>query len=126
MHVYSDDPFRPDVVLRAAIQAAGPHLAEPPEIIDLGTAAPGDGTVVRFASDGSQPVSVSEARLAVGRDFSLGGVPPLPAEVAAGGELALTVTLTATAPGPRQDQLILRHDGNPARTSSILLRATIP
>jgi hypothetical protein len=126
LHIYSDDPVRPDVVLRVAIQAAGPHFAEPPEVIDLGAAAQGDGTVVRFASDGSQPVGVSEVRLAVGRDFSLSGVPPLPVQVASGSELALAVTLAATVAGPYQDQLIVHHDGNPARQSSILIRATIP
>jgi hypothetical protein len=125
LHIYSDDPVRNDVVLRVAIQAEGPHLAEPPEVIDLGIAAAGDGTVVRFTSDGSQPVSVSEVRLAGGRDFSLSGVPPLPTQVAPGSELMLAVTLAATAGGPYQDQLIVHHDGNPARASSILIRATI-
>jgi hypothetical protein len=126
LHVYSNDPLRPEVVLRVAIQAAGSHFIEPPEVIDLGGTASGTGTVIRFVSDGSQPVSVSEVRLAAGRDFSLNGVPALPVQVAPGNELMLAVALVAPASGSYQDQLIVHHDGNPARESSILLRGTIP
>ena len=88
-------------------------------------AAPGTGTVVTLASDGSQPVTVSEVRLLAGQEFALSGVPALPAQVASGSALKLALTLTATAPRVYQDQLVVHHDGNRSRGSSILLRATI-
>jgi hypothetical protein len=125
LRISSDDPLRPEIMLRVVIRAAGPHFVEPPEVIDLGVVSSGTGTIVAFASDGSQPVSVSEVRLVDGRDFTLSGVPPLPIQVAPGSALTLATGLIATAPGPYQDQLIVHHDGNRSRESSILLRATI-
>jgi hypothetical protein len=124
LRIYSDDPLRPEAVLQVVIRAAGPHFVEPPEVIDLGTVTPGTGTVVTFSSDGTQPVSVSEVRLATGRDFVVSGTPTLPAQVASGSSLTLAVALVATAPGPYQEQLVVEHDGNRTRRSSVLLRAT--
>jgi predicted acylesterase/phospholipase RssA len=125
LHIHSDDPLRPEVVLRVAIQAAGPHFAEPPEAIDLGLVTSGDGTVLTFTSDGSEPVSVSEVGLNLGQDFTITGLPTLPTQVAPGSTLTLAVAVIATAPGPYQDRLVVHHDGNRSRRSAILLRATI-
>jgi Patatin-like phospholipase len=125
LRIYSNDPLRPQVPLRVVIQAAGPHFVEPPEVIDLGVVASGTGTVVTFQSDGSESVSVTEVGLLAGQHFALGGVPVLPAQVAPGSALDLTVALTATAAGPYQDVVTIHHDGNRGRESSVLLRATI-
>jgi len=125
VRVYSDDPLRPQVALRVVIQATGPHLSEPPEVIDLGVVASGTGTLVTFRSDGSEPVSVTEVGLLVGQHFALSGVPTLPAVVAPGSALNLSVALTATPAGPYQDAVTVHHDGNPSRESFVLLRATI-
>ena len=125
LRIYSDDPARPEVVLRTRIRAAGAHLVEPPEVIDFGVVASATSVLITFTSDGSEPVTVSEAQLAAERDFSLSGVPALPAQIAPGTALRLAATVIAAAPGPYQDQLIVRHDGRGNRESSILLRATI-
>jgi hypothetical protein len=42
-----------------------------------------------------------------------------------GSALKLAVALTATAPGPYQDQLIVQHEGNRRRESSVRLRTMI-
>jgi hypothetical protein len=123
--ILSDDPLRPSATLTVIGRAAGPHLAEPNQLLDLGTVPPSPGSAtIGFRSDGTEPVTVRKVTLATGTDFSLSGAPQMPAQLAPGAELRLTVTLTSTLQGNHQDQLLVAHDG-PHPNSQVLLRATL-
>ena len=64
-------------------------------------------------------------KLVAGREFSVSAAPVVPATLAPGTSIVVTVTVSATTAGPYQDQLVLAHDGNPSGQSSVLLRATL-
>jgi hypothetical protein len=126
LRVTSDDPLRPTASLTLKGKAAGPHMVDPPELIDLGVVPPAPASVtVAFRSDGTDQVNVWRVTLAKGTDFSVSGAPQMPAQLAPGTELSLTVTLTATHPGYYQDQLLVAHDGRPSRMSQVLLRGRV-
>jgi hypothetical protein len=123
LRVTSDDPLRPIASLTLKGKAAGPHLADPSELLDLGIVPPSPASVtVAFRSDGTDPVNLWKVTLAKGTDFSVSGAPQMPARLAPGTELSLTVTLTATQRGYYQDQLLIAHDGRPSQMSQVLLR----
>ena len=124
--VLSDDPLRPSARLTVRGRAAGPHLADPSELLDLGMVPPAPASAtIGFRSDETEPVTLRTVELVTGTDFSLSGAPPrMPAELAPGTELQLTVTLTSTLLGNHQDQLVVDHDG-PHPNSRVMLRATL-
>jgi predicted acylesterase/phospholipase RssA len=123
--ILSDDPQRPEAILRVLGQAAGPHLAEPSELLDFGVVSATVSTTITFRSDGSEAVSLRAIALATGTDFAVSGAPAIPAQLVPGTDLKLTVTLTSTQSGSHQDQLILTHDGKPSHLSQIQLRAFV-
>jgi hypothetical protein len=121
--IFSDDPLRPTATLVVTGRAAGPHLTDPSELLDLGVVPPAASSeTVVFHSDGTDPVTIKGVSLAQGTDFAVSGVPALPAQLAPGTDLSLTVELIATARGQYQDQLRVAHDGRPGG-SHVLLRA---
>jgi hypothetical protein len=124
--VLSDDPVRPSVALLVRGNAAGPHLADPSELLDLGIvqSSPASATLT-FRSDGTDPVTLRKVELLNGADFTVSGAPQLPAQLAPGTELTLTVTLTSSQSGFHQDQLFLKHDGKPSGESQVLVRGRL-
>jgi hypothetical protein len=126
--VMSDDPFRPRAILSLFGRAAGPHLAVPPELLDFGPVSPQAYSPLTFTSDGSDPVTINELRLASGEEingFTVSSTPPVPTTLPPGNSLVVTVTVIATTPGPYQDTLILAHNGTPSQMSQVLLRAAV-
>jgi hypothetical protein len=124
--VLSDDPLRHTAGLRAIGRAAGPHLTNPPEVLDLGAVPPGPGTgTLTFRSDGTDPVTAEKVSLIQGTDFDVTATPSLPANVPLGSDLTVTVTLISTQQGQYQDRVVLEHDGNPGHNSQVILRATV-
>ena len=123
--IYSDDPVRPSASLALVGHASGPHLKVPSELLDMGQVTSPASTTLTFTSDGSDPVTVSKMKLVAGREFSVSAAPVVPATLAPGTSIVVTVTVSATTAGPYQDQLVLAHDGNPSGQSSVLLRATV-
>jgi hypothetical protein len=122
--VLSDDPLRHTAVLRVIGRAAGPHLRDPSEVLDLGSVPPDPASAtLTFHSDGTDPVTVEKVVLLTETDFGVSGVPTLPASLPPGSDLVLTVSLVSTQPGTYQDRLVVAHDGNPGRSSQILVRA---
>jgi len=124
-HVFSNDPLRPEAVLFLVGRAAGPHLKVPPELLDLGDVVAPASAILTFSSDGTGPVTVKRLRLNSGTHFSVSANPTLPAVLATGGHLTITVTVLATTPGVYQDQLHLVHDGLPSGESSVVVRAAV-
>ena len=123
--VVSDDPLQPSdgALLKVKGKAAGPHLTDPGNLsIHLVPPLPASATIT-FRSDGTDPVTLSEVTLATGTGFSVSGAPQMPAQLAPGTELMLTLTLTATQPGfyYYQDQLRVAHDGNASGISQVVL-----
>jgi len=123
--VGSDDPLRPSAMLAVVGQAAGPHLTEPSEMLDLGPVTAPISATLTFTSDGSDPVTIKELRLTSGQDFTVSSVPTIPTQLAPGNSLVVTVTLVATASGLYEDQLIMTHTGKLSQQSSVLLRAVV-
>ncbi len=125
--VLSDDPLRHTAELRVRGRAAGAHVTDPSEVLDLGEVPPSPtSATLTFHSDGTDPVTVEKVTLQDGADFDVSGVPALPAKFPPGTDLTLTMSLTSTQPGPHQDWLIVAHDGNPGGNSQVLVRATVP
>jgi len=111
-------------VLNLTGRASGPHLTNPPEELRLGTEAPlSTSATLVFRSDGTDPVTIVKIGLEHRDDFSLGGV--MRGDLAPGSDLTLTVTLTATQPGPYQNLLTVRHNGSPSGESRVALRGVV-
>lgn len=124
--VGSDDPLRPSVVLRVKGSIAGPHLAEPNELLNLGVVSPGASATLTFRSDGTSPVTLRKVSLTSGAGFAVSGAPAtMPADLLPGTELVLTVTFTSTQPGRHFDHLALTHDGKVGDSSDIRLEAQL-
>ncbi len=112
--VVSDDPQRPTVVLIARGTVAGPHLAEPLGVFDLGDLTPPASTTLTFRSDGTAPVTLRKVDFRTGGAFAVTGAPSLPAQLAPGTALVLTITAASATPGQYDDTLLLVHDGTGA------------
>ncbi|MEW1927190.1 patatin-like phospholipase family protein [Streptomyces sp. NPDC088360] len=124
INVYSDDPKRPTVSIVTRARAEGPHIVDPPEQIDLPNAVTGQQFTISFASDGTQPVSVSALTLE-GSGFQLLNPPVVPLTIPSGNRLDLTVVVTEDRPGLCLGRLDLLHDGNRQGKSYVSLRARI-
>lgn len=126
----SNDPIRPSVALWLKGRAAGPHLTEPMEFEQgVVIVSPPSPVTFTFRSDGTAPVTVKETTLIglnPGTNFSVSGVPQLPATLAPGTELKLTVTLIANLPGVYEADLRVTHDGNPRMISGVRLHGNAP
>jgi hypothetical protein len=122
--IRSDDPLRPAATLLLTGQAAGPHLVEANEQFDFGTIPSGSTATLTYRSDGTAPVTVERVTLS-GHDFSVSSSSTLPAQLAPGSELKLTVTVAATTPGQIYDTLMVYHDAKPSGHSQVALRAYV-
>jgi hypothetical protein len=112
LEFYSDDPARPRAVLQLVGRVAGPHLSlQPKEVLDFGTVNPGamPTAPVTITSDGSDPVVLTKVGLS-GTDFSVGGLPSLPATLASGSTLTVSVGYTPS-PGLHNETLVLDYNG---------------
>ena len=128
--VDSGDPILPGAMLEVKGQSGGHHLSEPIEFEQgVVVVSPPDSATFIFRSDGTAPVTlrVIELReLNSGANFSLSGAPPrMPAQLAPGAELMLTVTLTATLPGVYWADLIVKHNGTGPGVSQVRLRGDV-
>lgn len=121
--ISSDDPARPMAALDVVGRAAGPHLAEPIELLEMGAGSPPPPARMSFTSDGSEPVTIKEIWLTGGTLFSLNGVPTLPLQLAPGATLAIGVMCTSTQPGQCRDTFIMLHDGKVSRRTQIMIHA---
>jgi|GEM_PF-2229245 len=121
LEVVSDDPHRPIVVLAATGVAAGPHLLEPRGVFDLGDLTPPAVATLTFQSDGTVPVTIRKITLRTG-SMAVSGAPALPASVAPGSALTLTITSASRQPGQYDDTLTVIHNG----TGTTATAATMP
>ena len=119
--VVSDDPLQPitGAIILVKGRTAGPNLVEPIEfeqrLIIVGP--PASSVTFTFRSDGTDPVTVTKVTLrpvppATGSGFSVSSAPQIPARLAPGDQLTLTLTLTAT-PGDYEEDLFVIYDGKP-------------
>jgi HYDIN/CFA65/VesB family protein len=120
----SDDPLRAKATLMLKGSAAGPHLVEANEQFDFGTVPSGSTASFTYRSDGTAPVTVERVTLS-GHDFSVSTSATLPAQLAPGSELKLTVTVAAITPGQIYDTLMVYHDAKPSGHSQVALRAYV-
>jgi hypothetical protein len=75
-------------------------------------------------SDGSDPVTVRALKLSSGAEFTVASAPPVPASIAPGDTITLTVTFDPATTGDYQCNLELTHDGRPGGKSTAFLRGT--
>jgi predicted acylesterase/phospholipase RssA len=125
MNVHCDDPKRPTVSIRTRARAEGPHIVDPAEQIDLANAVTGQEFTLPFASDGTQPVTVSAIALN-GWGFELVNPPLVPLDIPPETRLDITVVVTGDRPGLYQGRVDVLHDGNRQGKSYVALRARIP
>lgn len=125
--ILSNDPLRPSAALAVTGRASGPHLREPSELLDLGIAqTPRLSPTLIFSSDGTDAVTLRDLSLATSTSFVIAGAPALPADLAPGSDLQLTISLVATQPGHYEDTLRLLHNGKASQSSIVLLRGSVP
>jgi hypothetical protein len=91
---------------------------QPREVLDLGVGQHLTGTVT-ITSDGSDPAVLTKVGLN-DRAFTVGIFPPLPATLASGSTLTVSVTYTAQVPGPHDAMLELDYSGT---ETSLVLKA---
>ncbi|HSB85348.1 MAG TPA: choice-of-anchor D domain-containing protein, partial [Ilumatobacteraceae bacterium] len=122
--IQSDDPLRPRAVLTVGGRASGPHLIlQPRELLDLGNGSPPNGQLV-IISDGTDPVTLIKIGVD-DRDFAVGGLPAMPAALAPGTSVTLTVTYNGTVPGQHDARLAIAHDATASGQTLAFLKATI-
>jgi predicted acylesterase/phospholipase RssA len=122
--IHSDDPLRPKAALPLQGRAAGPHLLEAKEVLDLGVVPSGSTATITYRSDGTAPVTVEKMSLS-GKDFSVTSSPSLPTQLLPGSELTVTVKVATTGHGPITDTLVVTHDATPNHRSNVTLRAFV-
>lgn len=122
LQVHTDDPLRPLAALGVTGRAAGPHLTlQPPEVLDLGAGTAPTG-VLTITSDGTDPVALRRVDV-TDPSFAVSGLPALPASLAPGTSLGLTVTCNPAAPGLHMTWLTLMNDGSPNGQAQVNVQA---
>ncbi|GIH08489.1 hypothetical protein Rhe02_65560 [Rhizocola hellebori] len=122
LEILTDDPLRPRAQLTVVGRASGPHLSlNPIELLNLDSGLPPAGELT-ITSDGTDPVSLTKVGV-TDSAFSYSGFPPLPATLAPGTVLTISVTYTGTNPGRHVGHLQLEHDGRVR--SSVILQANV-
>ena len=127
LHVLANDPREAeepsvgDLIVKG--RSAGPHLANPLEVLMLGTEPPlATSADLVFRSDGTDPVKVKSVKLAHANQFSVTAVTPgnaVPLQLNPGTDLTVTVALTAMQPGSYQDWLVVTQDGSSSGRSQV-------